>query len=226
MAMTRARFRRLVLNFANGFGENYLLNTEDTELNTLIDEQLKLFTDRTRCLYDDKISFTLILNTDEYSMRNTAVFTQELTEVTAVMINGQFIPRARSQDMKFINSAYILADSNLPKVWFMSPRHSLVLYPKPDQVYSNCFVSAWYLQPDLTSDSDATLIPEEYDRTAAQFTALALFRPGKGSVEALTYYRDLKNETEADMKLLRERSDSLISRDNYRKGRRTGHTLA
>lgn len=225
MAMTRARLKRLALNYASGFGENYVLNTEDTELNSIIDERLKLFTDRTRCLYDDKISLTLSVGVDEYSLRNTSVFTQEVAEITAVMINGQFIPRARSQDMKYIGN-YLLASSNLPKLWFMSPRHSLVLYPKPDSAYSNCYVSAWYLQPDLTSDSDATLIPEEYDRTAAAFVALALLRPGKGTPEALNYYAGLKAETEAEMEALRQRSDSLLGRNNYRKGRRTEHSLS
>lgn len=224
--MTRARFRRIVLNYADGFGENYVLNTEDTELNTIIDERLKLFTDRTRCLYDDKISFTLSVGQDDYSMRNTTVFTQEMAEVTAVMIDGQFIPRARSADMKLISATYLVTPSNKPKLWLISPRHSLQLYPKSDAVYSNSYVSGWYLQPDLTSDSDATLIPEEYDRTAAAFTALALFRPGKGSREALNYYAGLKAETEAEMDELRKRSDSLLGRNNYRKGRRTGYSLS
>ena len=215
--MTRATFRTLVLNMASGFGENYILNTQDTLLNSLIDERLKLYTKETACLYDDKIAFTLTASTDAYSLRNTSAFAKEMWRVERVYIDGSPIAQADVSTVPLLEPSYITADTSKPAFWWTQPPHDLVLFPVPDVVYSNNYVSGWYLHPDLASDSTSLTLPVEHQRTAARFTALALVEPGKLTGEALNVYRNMEELCRKEMDKARIDASRLHSSFNRRR---------
>jgi hypothetical protein len=205
--MTKAEIRTLTLNLADVGGENYILNSQTTLLDELIERRLKLFSIQTRCLYDDKISMTLTVGTDQYTMDSTTVFGRPLIDVTRVMINGSYIPRATTLDMPRINSGYLLVAGALPKVWFTHPQR-LMLYPKPDAAYDDCYVSGWFYQPAFSADSTESDIPDEYSELACRFIAESLVETAaRKKPELLAVYDHMRIQNKMEMDSLRNRMD-------------------
>lgn len=205
--MTRSEIRTLVLNLADFGTSNYILDSQTTLLDELIDERFKLFSLLTRCLYDDKISFTLTIGTDQYTMDSTSVFTRAIFDVNRVMVNGSYILRASADQVSLIDSGYLTQGNDLPAIWWTHPQR-LMLYPKPDQAYSESYVSAWFYHPAFSSDSTESDIPEEFQRSACRFTAEALAEVSvRKNPDLFPLYNDLRLQNARDIELIRNRMD-------------------
>ena len=185
--MVRSEFRELVLSICRYSGVSYIQDT--VEINSLCNERLRVFSERTHCLYDDAIPFTLSTTVSGvFSYRSSAFFTRDLIEVHKVYIDSNPLYNFQSkvglaslEEIAGFFPTYITDATSIPKYACQIPSNSLRLYPAPASAYSNCFVSAWFMPANITTtisgDSTEIGIPEEYQRTAAYFTAVALLIP-------------------------------------------------
>lgn len=214
--MTRGAFRNLTLQLLKYSGQPYLDDTAD--INSVINNRLKKFTELTRCLYDDAITFTLAASSAIYSLRDTSVFSREVSEVQYVLIDGAPLYNLQAvrgpvsiDELMTVYPGYQTAACAKPFHYALRQPSSIRLFPAPDQVYSNCFVAGWYLHPNISTtagsgDAVELSIPEEYVRTAAVFTAVELLIPTADGQTDYDRMAMLAKGAAEDMQLLRDRS--------------------
>lgn len=179
MAYRWDTFRTMVLNYASPFGDNYLLNSETSNLNVLIQRRLESFTQDTHCLFDDRIALTLAQSTDAYNMRNLSVFAKPMVQIQRVTVNGSIISQIKVSDVALLYPNWQTDSDGLPTVWWVQPPHDLLFHPVPASAYSNSYISGWYQHSAYATDATSLDIPDEYIDDAARYTALALVEPGK-----------------------------------------------
>lgn len=212
MATTLAQLRVKVNNYASGLGDNYILPSQLADQLIVINDRYVQFCEETRYLFDDKISFTLVVNTDAYNLRNTSAFTKRMLEVTRVMINGAFILQGDVTSAPAVNQAYLTSAASIPAVWWMQPPKDLILWPKPDAVYSNSYVSGWYLPSDLSAESDQVEIEDVDVDALAWYIARSLIVPGKVATKEIAQVITVMNAMcDSRMKELRLRSAALYN---------------
>lgn len=183
--MTKEQFRDLVFSIARAHGQPYLANTQVAELDSLILEALRRFSAETKCLYGDNVTFTV--NTTpagRFDMRDTDYFTYPMLEVRRVVINGNTLPGPFSrtgplglEGIETDYQDYRTGSTGTPKVWGLIPPHTLLLVPAPSATISNCYVSGWYLHPEMTTDQMELSFNIEDQRAAAYYTAADLLIP-------------------------------------------------
>lgn len=197
--MTKEDFRNLVFSIARAHGQPYLANTDVASLDALILEQLRKFSAETKCLYHDKVTFTV--NTTpagRFDLRDTDYFTYPMLEVRRVVINSNTLPgpfeRSGPLGLEGIEldyQNYRTGSTGTPKVWGMVPPHTLLLVPAPSATISNCYVSGWYLHPEMTTDQTELSFNIEDQRGAAYVCAAELLVP-YASAEGIAKIRGLR----------------------------------
>lgn len=183
--MTWETFRNLVYTTASAQGQPYIKNHEIASLNEFLLERLQAFCAETKCLYFDKVTFTV--NTTpggRFDMRDTDYFEYPMSEIQQVVIDSNTLigPENRlgkwsaDQAMQRYQD-YRTASTGTPKLWFVYPPSTLVLVPSPSATISNCFVSGWAMQPEPTNDQTELLLETEDIRPAAMCCAYDLIVP-------------------------------------------------
>lgn len=186
--MTRGTFRALVESICRYSGIQYL---EDAPaVNDLINERVRSFAERTRCLYDDRIVLTLSSSGSTagvYDLRGSG-FGRNVVEVHRLIIDGQPLLNYQGkygpislEELAYWHPKYITDSAAKPRRFCHIPPHSIRLYPAPDQAYGSCFAQGWYMPSSITThasgDSAEIGLPEEFTRAAAYWTATALMVP-------------------------------------------------
>lgn len=153
-------------------GEAYVTGAnQDGPLNRFLEE----FTEETRYLFDDNITFTLS-STDSFALRSTVSFSQKLWRPVAIWIGGVRIGQVLSQqDMAALQSTYVTDSAGTPQKWF-TQGNEIVLYPEPPGPIANSRASGWYLHPTCT-DADPLLIQNSDVTTVAKFCAYKILEP-------------------------------------------------
>ncbi len=185
--MTRIVFRDLVLSICRFSGISYLEDAQD--VNGLINERIRSFAERTRCLYDDRITFTLTGSGQAgyYDQHGTA-FGRDVLEVHRLYIDGQPLRNFQGkygpvsiEELATYYPTYLTDSPAKPQFFCQIPPRTIRLFPTPDQDYAQCFAAGWYLPAAIaiqaSGDSQELDLPEEYQRTAAYWTASALLIP-------------------------------------------------
>lgn len=216
-------FRTMFLNYVRVDGTTPY-STVDSSSNTdalaVANEVLGRFTEQTMCLFSDRITFTLSTSTPVYSLRDLTVFGQAIINVQRVYINKTPIFQVTEEDISRMFPSYLTDAAAKPSSWFTMPPEQIALNVTSDQVYTNSFVSGWYVHPILTAESGAGgtlfLRPEDM-RVAAKEVAIAMLEP-----YALGTSRDrldkLMAENEAAKVRIRGRSSQLYAGDETRRG--------
>lgn len=198
-SMTLEDFRTLVFTIAKTHGQPYIKLTDTADLNALINESLRRLCVDTKCLYDDNVTFTLSTSVSgRFDMRDTTYFSREMVDIRRVVIDGSPLwgPTA-SQHLFSVEQIerdvpnYRTAATGKPSRAAVIPPSTLILSPAPSSVYSNCFVSGWYLPDLLELDTDELALNEEDQRDAAYQVAYDLILPtAEGtSLEKAEYLR-------------------------------------
>ena len=212
-------------------GISYVASAID--VNALINERVRAFAERTRCLYDDAVTFTLAASTSVYSYRSSGVFSRDLIEVDRVYISrnplsnfqGKFGPISLDE-LVYNFPTYLTDGTGIPSHFCQIAPHSLRLYPTPASAYVNCFVSGWYMPSNITTstsgDSTEIGLPEEYQRTAAYFTASALLFPTSTGDIDYQKLAQLNQEAGTQMLELTNRSKRFVGGPSLRGSIRFG----
>lgn len=215
--MNKEETRRLVLDYAKGKGrQNYALS-EVGEIDQMILDKIQLFTYKTKCLFSDAVAFTLTTSTATYSLRDTDVFAKPMATIEKVIINSNVLQSPwglepvpiRKFQISVPASDYLFRDDAEPTLWVLMAPHTLRLIAAPDQVYSNCYVQGYYLQPEI-ADGVEWEFPVEYHRTAACFAAAELCAPF-ADVPVYQMMQQMDSRAYQDMKELEGYSSALMS---------------
>jgi hypothetical protein len=223
--MTRSEFISLGDSLVRYEGTPY--TTDATEKAKLVNDRLRSFTEKVKCLYDDRVAMTLTQNVAVYSLRDTNVFTKEMVTVDIVVVDGDPLYNYQGQiglaslrEVQHFDTLYLTADAAKPSKAFLRPPYHLVFNRKPDQAYANCYVSGFYLHPAIDTDSDGDdvelSVPEEYQRAACVWYAADLMLPtadAKSDYERLAL---LAKRAGVDMDMLRDASQDMLDGPSVR----------
>lgn len=216
--MDRGSFRDLVTSITKFSGVAY---AEDaTQINRIINERLRKFSERTWCLYDDAVSFQTAAATGLYDLRGSS-FSRELIQIDKVFIEGRPLQDfqgcygpVRLDELVAFYPSYLTQVPSRPVHFCHIPPKTIRLFPVPDASFSDCFVSGWYFPSPITlaasGDGIEIEIPEEFQRTAAYYTAASLLLPtstGQADYEKMAV---LSQEAAKEMQQLESRSRRLI----------------
>lgn len=224
--MTRSQFAEIVSAFVATHGRAYL--TDETDLNEFYNERLAAYSYRTYCLFDDAIALTLVSGTPTYDLRALAklVFHPMHVVIDGSVLydyDGQPGPVAALELMRQ-EPTYLVSTAAPPLRWCYMPPSTIRLWPKPDAVYSNCFVGGYYLHPVIATNAggDATelTLPVEHQRTAAVFAAIDLMEPNAAADSDYARMKVLDPRAAADMRRHEERAKELLQRGTLRRGSR------
>lgn len=197
--MTLEDFRTLVFTIAKTHGQPYLKLTDVADLVALINESLRRLCSDTKCLYDDSVALTLSTSVGgRFDMRDTTYFAREMVDIRRVVVDSSPLlgPTATQhiygvEDIGRIVPDYRTAAAGKPARAVVIPPRTLLLVPAPASVYSNCYVSGWYVPSLLELETDELALNEEDQRDAAYHVAYDLVLPtAEGtSLEKAEYLR-------------------------------------
>lgn len=167
--------------------------TESVDVNPVINERVGDYSEIAGCFFDPAIPFTLATDVSTYDLRGAAFDGKRICDVQDITIDKRPLydlsPQPRRGSIGWADLIerypnYQTDASQAPKHWLNVAPQSVMLYPTPDQVYSDCFVSGYYMHPDMDDDADLILLPQRLIRFAAKFVAATLMDPRKGGSSA------------------------------------------
>lgn len=180
--MTFLEFNTLVDQIGKHSAPYYTLAANATEFKALTNESLRDFSIRTRCLYDDRLTLTLVATTSTYSFRSTGG--AALCQVDTVGIEGRALLNILGEpgpwtvaEVRSTWPDWLSREFDKPILWMGLSPHHVRLWPTPDAVYTDCFYSGWLIHSTLSGNSDPLEIPDEYCYTAAVYAAVRLLGP-------------------------------------------------
>ncbi len=209
--------------------------TEDPDMNAVCNRQLRSFSARTRCLYNDQIAFTLdpggsIPSNGIYDLRGDA-FASQIAWVDFITIDGAPLYDLSDShspglitlnDLLHLDSGYQVQGTGRPSRAIRLSPTSIRLYKVPDQAYSNCFAAGSVLHPDIATDASGDVvevsIPEEFIECAAVFIAVGLINWSSNTesdYERMSYFN---KGAAAQMQELIQQTESM-RRDPVVRGR-------
>jgi hypothetical protein len=160
--------------------------TASADQNRIANDKMLEFAERTRCLYDDAVPFTLVQDQGVYNTRGSA-FTKDLCHIDFVYIDG--VPLRNYQghkglvglgELQAYEHAYLAAESGRPVRAALINPTSLRIWPNPDVVYSDCYAAGYTLPAAIDTAAGGDNTPIEFNDEDAD--ALAAFI-GVGLVE-------------------------------------------
>lgn len=202
--------------------------TSSSDLNSLYNECVSIFAERTLCVYNPKVALTLTNGQAEYNLRNTSVVTTYRVVLPVhVIINNVTLTNPlgkpgpiSGKEFSMIDSVWSVS-SGTPTRWTREVLSNsgttksgtyIRLNPAPNATVvsnSNNFVGGYVLPPDMSQDTDEVPVPLEYQRTLAVFTAARLVAP-RSAGSSLEKMARMDGEAAEQMKMLMERAQVLI----------------
>lgn len=226
--MERSEFRDLVLTTLEPHGAPYA--NESEVQNTIINRRLRMYSELTRCLYDDAVPFTLEADEPLYDLLGSA-FTKDMARIDSIWINGTPLKNYQGQDgpctlaeLRQWESNYLVAASAAPTKWAAIAAQTIRIFPPPDQVYSNCFAQGYPLHSEIdptdAGDTEQIEIPDPYQSNSAVYWCVVGFLRINASVNAdFELMRGLSESAWAEMEGLREKSRAMHDGALIRGGR-------
>lgn len=222
--MNRGQFRELVLSITKFSGVPYVEDT--TDINRLINERCRKFSELTWCLYDDAVVFSTAASSAVYDLRS-ASFGREMLEVDRLYIDGQPLRDftghygpVQLDELVSRYPTYLTQPTQRPLHYCLLPSQKLRLFPCPGESYPNCFASGYYLPSNITTaasgDVQSIEVPEEFQTTAAYFTAASLLIPhstGQTDYEKIAL---LSQEAAKEIQSLQKRNKRFASGPSIR----------
>lgn len=179
--MTRSEFRDRVNAYMATEAQPY--ETSDSDINAQINELLPTYSGIARCLFSNKTTLTLVAGTAVYDLRGPE-FGNAMEHVLDVFVDGSALGDMEGyhRSMGYQDAADHLrefgtASDDQPRYWLQVPPHSIQLFPAPDSVYSDTFVTGFYRHPAMTDDADELVIPDELLYPAAMYVAAHILDP-------------------------------------------------
>lgn len=228
--MTLAEFRTLVKAFAQVEGQPYL--TEDADVDALINEKLREFARRTRCLFTSQATFAIQAGVATYNMEGTTnpvntSGTIEFCEITNVVLNSLAlydrwgrIGKTTYEDLIDETPNFTQTTAGTPIRWTQLPSQQLILWPSPSTSFVSAssgenFVSGFYLPTSLVDDADELEFVDDTQRVAAKYVAAELIHPYAAGASLAKYDRLMK-EVSVRINELRVRYDDMSFPPNIR----------
>lgn len=188
--MTRSDLMAIVTEIVESSGRPYVTSTAGQ--NGIANSRMAQFSAETECLWSDNIALTLVTNQAIYNTRSLVATPSAMARVHSVTIDGYALNKAGTDQPGMTpitdlerNRGYLATPAGKPVMAAQMDPGTFRLWPKPDQVYSNCYVSGPVLQPaiDTTSAGDDTALSflDEDCRAVAVFVAIGLIAWGAGS---------------------------------------------
>lgn len=228
--MTRSEMMAIATAICETAGRAYV--TTAATQNAVANRRMGEFAAATRCLYDDAVPLTLISGTATYDLRG-AQLTKRVLEADAVTINGTpllsyggSVGMVSVAELRQREINYLADVAAQPTRACLMPPQTLRLWPKPDLVYSNCFVAGPTLPADIDTAGagDAISIafaPEDCEAVAI-FVALGLIGPlaaGESDYERMAVFSKAAAER---FQALVERTEKMLSGPAVRGGGSSG----
>jgi len=184
--MTQKQFLDLVISIVEVRGASWAKTPVEQYAAT--NERLYAFTERTRCLYTDTATISLVAHTGVYSLFSG--FNVPLLSLDQFIVNGEVLQAAYLADLRAISETYASDEEVQPTHWALIPgttagQDSVRVFPVPSAGIATCKASGDMGHPQLKTDgTDAATeisIPRDYQHTAAIFCAVGFLYPSAGA---------------------------------------------
>jgi hypothetical protein len=227
--MTRAIFLELVLGIVKARGRPWA--TDVATQRGVLNERLFSFCAETWCLRTDTATVNLVANQGIYSM--ASAFSVPLVSIARVVMNKVPLHPKTIHYWAERSPTYQTDTQTYPTEWAYlaggdpSGQDAIRLYPAPSgNVSAAGPITAAWAQPalslDLADDNTPISIPQDYQFTAAVYTAVQLLYPNSGGKTDLELMAQLDQSAAAKMRELASRA-FWMSEEPLIRGARDGH---